>query len=62
MNTIINDKQFDKYKMLIYDKLGIHITESKREMVRSKVSKLMRANNIDCFDEYYSFLLANQNN
>ena len=55
----IKDKQFDKFTKLIYEKLGIHITEAKREMIQSKVSKLMRAVNIECFDEYYDFLLSN---
>ena len=62
MNSIIKDNQFEKFKTLIYDNLGIHITESKREMVQAKVGKLMRKNNILNYDDYYDFLLINKNN
>lgn len=58
----LNDTQFNKFKVLIYDKLGIHISEAKREMIQSKVGKLMRAVDIDCQDEYYDFLLSNRKN
>lgn len=54
----LNDKQFLKFTTLIYDKLGIHIGEAKREMVQAKVSKLMRNLNMNCFDQYYEFLIT----
>ena len=60
--TKLKDKQFEKFTQLIYDKLGIHITEAKREMVQSKFSRLMRNLEINCFDEYYDFLLSNCKN
>lgn len=58
----LKDKQFEKFTNLIYDKLGIHIGDAKREMVQGKVSKLMRSVEIECFDEYYAFLIANIKN
>ncbi|MEI8389825.1 MAG: CheR family methyltransferase [bacterium] len=58
----LNNNQFDKFTKLIYEKLGIYISEAKREMIQSKVSKLMRAVNIECFDEYHDFLLSNNKN
>jgi chemotaxis protein methyltransferase CheR len=58
---MLKDKQFEKYKTLIYEKLGIHMSEAKREMVQSKLSKLMREIDIACFDEYFNFLLENGN-
>lgn len=60
--TILKDKQFDKFKMLIYNKLGIHISEAKREMIQSKVGRLMRALEMEDYDEYYDFLCNNINN
>jgi len=55
----IKDNQFEKFKKLIFDEFGIHINESKREMVQSKLNRLMKKIDINCFDEYYSFLIEN---
>jgi len=58
----LKDKQFEKFRILIYEKLGINITEAKREMVQGKVSRLMRILDFDCYDAYYDFLLSNTKN
>ena len=47
--------------VLIKEKLGIHLNESKRELVQSKISTLMRQAEIFCYDEYYSLILNSNN-
>jgi len=59
----LTDKQFEKFCLLIKERLGIHIGEAKRELVQSKVSKLMRENDLSCasYDEYYNLILPGNN-
>jgi chemotaxis protein methyltransferase CheR len=57
---MLNSKQFDKFSKLIKDRLGIHIGEAKRELVQSKISKLMRTNEILDYDEYYDLIINNK--
>jgi len=58
----LTNKQFEKYSKLIYENFGIHHTNAKKEMVQSKLSKLMRWANIEDYDDYYDFLMRNCGN
>ncbi len=59
--TKLNDAQFEKFRILVKEKLGIHLGEAKRELLQGKVSRLMRENSITSYDEYYKKLLSTQN-
>lgn len=56
----MNTKEYLKYSDLIYNTLGIRLKEEKKDMVLSKVGKLMRENNIESYGEYYDFLMYNK--
>lgn len=56
----MKDREYRKYSNLIYEHLGIYLREGKKEMVQAKVNKLMRENNIESYEKYYDFLLANK--
>ncbi len=57
----LTQEQFEKFRDLVKEKLGIHLSESKKEMVQSKALRLMREAQISCFDEYYK-LICNAKN
>jgi chemotaxis protein methyltransferase CheR len=52
----LNEGQFQKFSRLIYDQLGIHIQSVKKEMLKTKLDKLMRQQGIASYDEYYQRL------
>ena len=49
-------KDFDSVKKLIYDRAGISLSSSKKDMVYSRLSRRLRANRLNNFREYLSFL------
>jgi len=58
----ISDKEFNLFKSLIYDKAGITLSESKRTLVVSRLSKRMRQLEIDSFSSYYNKVTEKNNN
>lgn len=54
----LSNKQFEKFRNLIKEKLGIELSDAKREMIESKISRLMREEEISSYDEYYSLVLS----
>lgn len=56
METKMTDIQYEKYRTLIYQNFGIHFPPTKREIVVTKVDKLMRKYNLTSYDEYYQLL------
>jgi len=57
----LTQKQFDKFSKLAENKLGVILTEAKREMVQSKVDKLLSSAKLENYDEYYDLLLNSRN-
>lgn len=55
------DNHYNKYRNLIHSQFGIRLNDSKREMLKSKLSKLMRSEGIDSYDKYYKLLIDNKN-
>lgn len=49
----MNVTQFLAFKSLVYELTGVSISDSKREMLVSRVSRRMLALNIDSFSQYY---------
>jgi chemotaxis protein methyltransferase CheR len=60
MENKLSTKDFIKFKNLVSNELGIHLNDTKKDMVQSKVAKLMRQEQIETFDGYYSFLVSNR--
>lgn len=61
METKMTDIQFEKYRAMIYQNFGIQFSSQKREIVITKVDKLMRKYNITSYDEYYQLLTKGAN-
>ena len=49
-------QDFDGVKKLIYDRAGISLSSSKKNMVYSRLSRRLRANGLNSFREYLNFL------
>jgi chemotaxis protein methyltransferase CheR len=46
------DRDFDRVRQLIYERVGIALAPTKKEMVYSRLSRRLRALGIDSFSEY----------
>lgn len=49
-------KQFKRFSTLIYNSFGIRVTEVKKEILNTKLKKLMQRYGITSYDEYYKIL------
>ncbi len=52
-------RDFERIRQLIYDHAGIALTDSKRELVYSRLSRRLRATGIGTFAEYLRLLESN---
>jgi chemotaxis protein methyltransferase CheR len=51
--------EFKRICELIYERAGIHLTQSKKDMVYSRLARRLRANNISSFSDYLQIIEAN---
>lgn len=56
MDKIFSDIHFEKFSRLIQDKLGIHLTMAKKEMLQTRLIKLMTKKEIHSYTEYLALL------
>lgn len=56
-SATINEALFSKFGALIYDKTGIYLKPEKRELLKARLSKRLRACRIDSFHEYYDYVI-----
>lgn len=56
----LSDKEFALFSKLVYDKAGINLHDGKRELVRSRLSRRLRAKNIPRFKDYYKYLMEDE--
>lgn len=54
----LSDREFSLFSRLVYEKAGINLHEGKKELVRSRLSRRLRAKKMSQFKEYYKFLMA----
>lgn len=54
-----SDVEFKRIRELIYERAGIHLTPSKKDMVYSRLARRLRANNISAFSDYLHIVEAN---
>jgi chemotaxis protein methyltransferase CheR len=57
-----SDKEFGKYKQLIYNDFGIYLNCAKKDTLKTKLCKLMTRNGINSYDEYYNALVTDTDN
>ncbi|HVN72186.1 MAG TPA: protein-glutamate O-methyltransferase [Desulfomonilia bacterium] len=52
----ITNKEFQLFKDIIYRETGINMSEKKRNLIVARLSKRLRALNLQTFSEYYEYL------
>lgn len=60
-NLSISDKEFNLFKSLIYEKAGITLSDKKRTLVISRLSKRMRELEISSFKKYHALVTEKHN-
>ncbi|MGQ9687504.1 MAG: CheR family methyltransferase [Desulfobaccales bacterium] len=56
----LTDAEFFRFCRLVHGHAGIHLTSQKRELVRARLSKVLRARSLKSFQEYYELVLADK--
>jgi len=54
--TSMSDRDFNRFRDLIYNQCGINLTSIKRTMLASRLRRRLRALEIDSFSEYYDYV------
>ncbi|MFP4474747.1 MAG: CheR family methyltransferase [Desulfatibacillaceae bacterium] len=57
MSINFSDRDFQRLSALVYAKSGIHLHEKKKELMRSRLGKRLRATGSRNFEEYYGYLI-----
>ena len=52
----LTTKLFKQISEFVLDNCGIHLTDSKRELVNTRLSKVIRRHNFSGFEEYFQYL------
>jgi chemotaxis protein methyltransferase CheR len=60
MSEFLNDEEFDKFRNLIYNKSGIHFSNTNRTILESRLKERLRLNNLANINEYYISLFQNE--
>ena len=53
----ITDKEYLRFKALIYKETGIDLKENKQNMLHSRLMKRLRYHNLDSYSKYYELIL-----
>lgn len=56
MQYVLSNKEFEMFRDLIYDTCGINLTLSKKELVKSRLTKRLTKTGINTFNDYYNFV------
>lgn len=57
-NNDLTDALFNKIAAYVYQVCGIHLTERKRELVNTRIGKIIREKKLSGFREYYDLLTS----
>ncbi len=52
----LSNKEFQLFQEIIYRETGIHMSDKKRKLIVARLSKRLRALNLNTFTEYYEYL------
>lgn len=58
---ILSDKEYQQIRKMVYDYAGINLTEAKRQLIISRLSKRLRHFQFKSFSEYIQHLKENDN-
>ena len=56
MQYILSSEEFELFRHLIYDSCGISLTQSKKELVKARLSKRLTKVGKDTFKDYYKYV------
>jgi chemotaxis protein methyltransferase CheR len=56
----ISEKEYSQIRKLVYEKIGINLTEQKKTLLMGRLQKILRENNYSNFTEYYNFLVGDR--
>lgn len=56
-NLKISDKEYNLLVALIYDRSGINLGSNKKELVKARLNKRIKALNLNTFKEYYEYVV-----
>jgi len=59
INNQLQDKEFNLFRELIYIEAGIKLSEMKKALLQSRLSRRCKALHIDTFKDYYNYLQTN---
>ncbi len=54
----MTDREFQQLRELVYERLGINLTEKKRSMLIGRLQKLLRTSSFKNFQDYYEYLVS----
>ena len=57
----ITDAEFRSIRDLVYERLGITLSDQKKSLVVSRLQKKLKDHNLNSFKQYYDMLLADKN-
>ena len=56
---VLSNKEFNKFRDLIYKEAGISMSDAKIALVQSRLSRRLRSLNINTYKDYYKYLVEN---
>lgn len=56
----LTDEQFNTIRTMVYDSIGVNLTEAKRQLVVSRLSRRLRELKMDSFGIYLDYLTSNR--
>ncbi|HYL82436.1 MAG TPA: CheR family methyltransferase, partial [Candidatus Acidoferrum sp.] len=56
----LTEKEFQLFRRLIHSEVGISLTDHKRELLRSRLSRRLRVHGCHSFQEYHDRLMAGE--
>ncbi|HFQ80386.1 MAG TPA: protein-glutamate O-methyltransferase CheR [Desulfobacterales bacterium] len=61
-NIAINNEEFKLLRDLVYERFGINLTETKRDLVVSRLQNVLQLQDFDSFKSYYQYLITDRTN
>ncbi|PHP65694.1 chemotaxis protein [Zhengella mangrovi] len=56
LDTVLSDKAFRTVQALVHERIGINLTDAKRDLVRTRLIKRLRVLQCSGFDEYLDYV------
>ena len=54
----LTDREFQMFRELVYKTTGISLSEAKRHMLKSRLTRRLRAHRMEAFEDYYRLLMS----